>query len=135
LGERESYLSYSQKISSSTFTRNISPIKLRCIAWVRNTQGISKLVNKVDCCLSYDNFWAIPKCDLHLITSQWAPCTLLKAIVWDFLSMKFFAVGSSTYLCHMACASKSVPRDVISSSNCCPQQLRSAVDVMCDSQD
>ncbi len=50
--------------------------------------------------------------------------------VWAFLATKSFAAGSSMYPCHMACVSKSFPRDVISSSNCCPQWHRSAVDVM-----
>ncbi len=56
--------------------------KLHSTAWVWNPQGISKLVNKVDC---------------------WVPHTLLKAIVRAFLTMKSFAAGSSTYPCHMAC--------------------------------
>ncbi len=99
----ESYLSYSQKSMSSTFLHDISPAKLRSTAWVRSPQGNSKLVNKVDCRLSYDSFWAIPMLNLHLITSQWVPCVLLKVIVWTFLATKSFAAGSSTYPCHMAC--------------------------------
>jgi hypothetical protein len=132
--ERESYLSYSQKSASSTFSHDISPAKLRRTAWVRNPQGISKLVNKVDCRLPYDSFWEIPKCNLHLITSQWVSRASLKAIVWAFLATKSFAAGSSMYPCHMACASKSVPRDVISSKDCRPQGHRSAMDVMHDGQ-
>jgi hypothetical protein len=97
---------------TDTFLRDISPAKLISTAWVKNPQGISKLVNKVDC---------------------WVPCALLKAIVGGFLATKSFAVGSSTYPCHMAYISKSVPRDVISLSDCCPQRLRSAVDVTQDS--
>ncbi len=81
---------------TETLLRDISPAKLHSTAWERNPQGISKLVNKVDC---------------------WVPCALLKAIVQAFLATKSFAAGSSTYPCHMACISKSVPRDVISSSN------------------
>ncbi len=81
---------------TDTFWRDISPAKLRSTAWVWKPQGISKLVNKVDCRV---------------------PRALLKAIVWAFLATKFFAAGSSTYPCHMACVSKSVPRDVISLSN------------------
>jgi hypothetical protein len=96
---------------TDTFLCDISPAKLRSTAQVRNPQGISKLVNKVDC---------------------WVPCALLKAIVRAFLATKSFAMGSSTYPCHMACISKSVPRDVISSSNCHPQRLRSAMDMMCN---
>ncbi len=91
-------------------------------------------MNKVDCCLSYDSFWAILKRDLHLITLQWVPCALLKAIVWAFLATKSFAACSSTYPCHMAYVSKSVPRDVISSSDCHPRRHRSAMDVARDSR-
>ncbi len=90
------------------FLCDISPAKLRSTARVRNPQGISKLVNKVDCQV---------------------PCTLLKAIVRAYLAAKSFAAESSMYPCHMACVSKLVPRDVISSSNCCPQWHKSAVDV------
>jgi hypothetical protein len=93
---------------TDTFSCDISPAKLCSTAWVRNPQGISKLVNKVDCRV---------------------PCTLLKAIVQAFLATKSFAARSSTYPCHMACVSTSVPRDVISSSNCRPQGHRSAMDV------
>jgi hypothetical protein len=93
---------------TDTFLHDISPAKLRSTARVRNPKGVSKLVNKVDC---------------------WVPCALLKGIVWAILTTKSFAAGSSTYPCHMACISKSVPRDVISLSNCRPQRLRSAVDV------
>ncbi len=98
---------------TDTFLRDISPAKLCSTARVWNPQGISKLVNKVDC---------------------WVHCALLKAIVWAFLATKSFAAGSSTYPCHIACVSKSVPRDVISSSDCHPQWLRSAVDVTPDSR-
>jgi hypothetical protein len=85
-----------KNLQTDTFSRDISPAKLRSSAWVWNPQGIPKLVNKVDC---------------------WVPCALLKVIVRAFLATKTFAVGSSTYPCHMACVSKSVPRDVTSSSN------------------
>jgi hypothetical protein len=81
---------------TDTFLHDISPAKLHSTAWVWNPHGISKLVNKVDC---------------------WVPCTSLKAIVRAFLATKSFTAGSSTYLCHMACISKSVPRDIISSSD------------------
>jgi hypothetical protein len=82
-------------------------------AGVRNPQGISKLVNKVD--------FRVPR-------------ALLKAIVQAFFDTKSFAAGSSTYPCHMACILKSVPRDVISLSNYCPQWHGSAVDVTRNSQ-
>jgi hypothetical protein len=52
---------------SPTFLRDISLAKLRSTAWVRNPQGISKLMNKVDCRV---------------------PCALLKAIVQAFLAIK-----------------------------------------------
>jgi hypothetical protein len=81
---------------TDTFSRNISPAKLRSTAWVWNPQEISKLLNKVDCRV---------------------PHASLKAIVRAFLATKSFAVGSSRYPCHMACISKSVPRDIISSSD------------------
>jgi hypothetical protein len=98
---------------TDTFLRDISPAKLQSKAWVRNPQGISRLVNEVDC---------------------WVPCTLLKAIVWAFLATKSFAAGSSTYPCHMACISKSVPKGIISLSNCHPQWLRSTMDVTRNNQ-
>jgi hypothetical protein len=99
---------------TDAFSHGISPAKLHSTAWVRNPQGISKLVNvKVDCR---------------------DPRALLKVIVWAFLATKSFTARYSTYPCHMACISKSVPRDLISLSDCRPQRLRSAVDVMRDSR-
>ncbi len=98
---------------TETFSHDISPTKLCSRAWVRNSQGISKLRNKVYC---------------------WAPCALLKAIVRAFLATKSFAAGSSTYPCLIACVSKSVSRDVISSSDCRPQRLRSTMDAMRNSR-
>jgi hypothetical protein len=97
---------------TDTFLHDISPTKLCSTAQVWNPQRISKLVNKVDCRV---------------------PHALLKAIVRAFHAIKSFAAGSSTYPCHMACASKSVPRDVISLSNCRPYWLRSTRDVSCNS--
>jgi hypothetical protein len=47
---------------------------------------------------------------------------------------KSSAAGFSTYPCHMACVSKSVTEDIISSSNYVPQHHRSAVDVTRDSR-
>jgi hypothetical protein len=55
---------------TETFSRDISPAKLRSTARVWNPQGISKLVNKVDCRV---------------------PQALLKAIVRAFLATKSFA--------------------------------------------
>ncbi len=99
---------------TDTFLRDIRPTKLRSTARVWNPQGISKLMNKVDCRV---------------------PRALLKAIVQAFLATKSFPAGSSRYPCHMACVSKSVLRDIISLSDCHPQWLRSAVDEMRDSRD
>jgi hypothetical protein len=61
---------------TDTFLHDISPAKLRSTARVRNPQGISKLLNKVDC---------------------WVPRALLRAIVQAFLAMKPFTAGSSMY--------------------------------------
>ncbi len=44
---------------TDTFLRDLVLTKLRSTAWVWNPQGISNLVNKVDCCLSYDSFLAL----------------------------------------------------------------------------
>ncbi len=74
---------------TDTFLCDISPAKLHSTAWVWNPQGISKLLNKVDCRV---------------------PRALLKAIVWAFLTTKSFTAGSSTYPCHMVCVTKSVSR-------------------------
>jgi hypothetical protein len=41
---------------TDTFLRDLDLAKLRSTARVWNPQGISKLVIKVDCCLSYDSF-------------------------------------------------------------------------------
>ncbi len=54
--EQDSYLSSSQKSSSWHF---LALAKLRSTSRVWNHQGISKLVNRVDCCLSYDSFLAL----------------------------------------------------------------------------
>jgi hypothetical protein len=58
LGDRESYLFFSRKISALTFSRLIS---LRYVNAVQLGKGISKgfpnLQIKVDCCLSDDSFW------------------------------------------------------------------------------
>jgi hypothetical protein len=57
---------------TDTFLRDISPAKLRSTARVRNPQGISKLVNKIDCRV---------------------PRALLKAIVRAFLATEFLCSG------------------------------------------
>ncbi len=44
---------------TDTFLHDLGLAKLRSTAWVWNPQGISKLVIKVDCCLSYDSFLAL----------------------------------------------------------------------------
>ncbi len=131
VGDHVSYLSYSQKSSSSHFLVWHKPLLSNAVqlGW-----GILKrfpnLWIKIDCCLSYDSFWTIPKCSLHLITFQWVPCTLPDAIVQAFIVANSFAVGSSLYPCQKACVSKSVPRDVISLIGCSNPMPRSAVGVM-----
>ncbi len=58
--ECKSYLSYSLKNPrTDTFLHDLGLAKLRSTAWVWNPQGISKLLNKVDCHLSYDSFLAL----------------------------------------------------------------------------
>ncbi len=57
----------------------------------------------------------LPKHSLHLIPFQLVPCTSFNLIVRTFLAMKSFTAGSSRDPCHLACVSKSVPRDVIPS--------------------
>ncbi len=66
--EQDSYLSSSKKSSSWHF---LALAKLHSTTQVWNHQGISKLMNRVDCCLSYDSFLAF--------------CS--KAIVRAFLAM------------------------------------------------
>ncbi len=53
------------------------------------------------------------KHSLHLIAFQLVPYTLFQSIVRTFLATKSFAAGFSTHPCHMACFSKSVPRNII----------------------
>jgi hypothetical protein len=57
--KHKSYLSYSLKSSNNAFLHDLALAKLSSTAWVWNPHGISKLVNKVDCCLSYDSFLAL----------------------------------------------------------------------------
>ncbi len=93
LGERESYLSYSQKLSDRHFLVWHKPRWATQYSPGMESPRNFQLVNKVDCYVLY---------------------ALRNAIVRSFLTTETFAVGSSTYPCHMACISKSVPRDVIS---------------------
>jgi hypothetical protein len=102
--EHHSYLSFSQKSSNWHF-----------LAWPRPSQATQ-----------YSSGMESPR---DFQTREWGwlslvlwqlPHTLLKAIVWAFLTTKSFAAGSSTYPRHMACISKSVPKDVISLSNYIP---------------
>ncbi len=65
--EHDSYLSFSQKFLSWHF---LALAKLCSTARVWNHQRISKLVNRVDCCLSSDSFLMLRS----------------KAIVWAFLA-------------------------------------------------
>ncbi len=100
---------------TDTFLCDLGLATLHSTAQVWNPQEISKLMIKVDCHLSYDNF-------LALCSRQCAglPC------------YKCFAAGSSTYPCHMACISKSVIKDIISLSDYVPNstevpQMRRAI--------
>ncbi len=80
---------------TNTFSHDISPLSYAVQPGMESPREF-QLMNQVHC---------------HL------PCTLHKAIVQAFLAMKTFAAGSLTYPCHMACISKSVPRDITSLSN------------------
>ncbi len=71
----------------------------------------------------------LPKRSLHLFAFQLVPSTLFNSIVQTFLATKSFAAGSSTDPCHLACISKSVPRDVISLIGCSTQLHKSTVGV------
>ncbi len=95
LGECESYLSYSQKLSDRHFLAWHKPRWATQYSPGMESPRNFQFMNKVDC---------------------YVPRALRNAIVRAFLATKTFAAGSSTYPCHMACISKSVPRDVISSS-------------------
>ncbi len=99
--ERKSYLSSSLKSSNWHFLAWPSPRKA--------TQYSSGMESPRD----------FQTCEYGwLLLVLWQlPCASLMAIVRAFLTMKSFAVGSSTYLCHLACVSKSVPRDAISLSD------------------
>jgi hypothetical protein len=55
LNTNHNFLSHKNP-QTDTFLCDLGLAKLRSIARVWNPQGISKLVNKVDCCLSYDSF-------------------------------------------------------------------------------
>ncbi len=82
---------------TDTFLHYLGLAKLRSTARVWNSQGTSKLVNRliVACLMTASSRFAqgdsagLPRC-------------------------KSFAAGISTYPCHMACISKSVMKDVIS---------------------
>jgi hypothetical protein len=72
--EQDSYLSSSQKSSSWHF---LALAKLRSTAQVWNHQRISKLVNRVDCSLSYDSFLAL--CSKAIVRAFLAT----NALQWD----------------------------------------------------
>ncbi len=57
--EHVSYFFSLKNPQTDTFLRDLGLAKLRSTARVWNPQGISKLVIKVDCCLSYDSFLAL----------------------------------------------------------------------------
>jgi hypothetical protein len=92
------------------FLHDISSSKLHSTAWVRNPQGISELMNKVDCCLRFAQS-----------NSAGLPC-------YEILCSGFLNIPLPYGM-----ISKSVLRDIISSSNCRPQWHRSTVDVTHDS--
>ncbi len=95
-GECESYLSYSQKLSDRHFLAWHKPRWATQYSPGMESPRSFQLMNKVDC---------------------YVPRALCNSIVRTFLATKTFAAGSSTYPCHIACVSKSVPRDFISSSD------------------
>ncbi len=96
LGKCKSHLSYSQKSSDQHFLAWHKPHWASQYSLGMESPSNFQLVNKVDC---------------------YVPCALRNAIVQAFLTTKTFAAGSSTYPCHMAFVSKSVPRDLLSLSN------------------
>jgi hypothetical protein len=102
--EHNSYLSFSQKSSDWHF-----------LAWPRPSQA-TQYSSGMESPKGYPNLWI----GWLLLVLWQLPCALLKAIVQAFLTTKSFAVGSSTYPCHVACVSKSVTKDVISLSNYVP---------------
>ncbi len=70
------FLSHKNPLTD-TFLRDLGLAKLSSTAQVWNPQGISKLVNKVECCLSYDSF-------LVLCTRrQCGPSLLQNPLQWD----------------------------------------------------
>ncbi len=93
--------------------RDLGLAKLRSTAWVWNPQGISKLVNKVDC---------------------WVPHALLKAIVQAFLAKKSFAAGSSNVPLQYGMHLKVSHEGHHIFERLGPQRHRSAVDVTRDSR-
>jgi hypothetical protein len=60
------------------------------------------------------------KHSLHLIAFQLVPYTLFHLTVQTFLATKSFAAGFAMDPCHMACFTKSVPKNVILQSAVVP---------------
>ncbi len=92
--EQDSYLSSSQKCSSWNF---LALAKLNSTARVWNHQRISKLVNRIDCCLSYDSFLALRS----------------KAIVRTFLTTNALQRDSNVpmpYMAFVACLMTALSR-------------------------
>ncbi len=102
--EHDSYLSFLQKSSNWHF-----------LTWLRPSQA-TQYSPGMESPKGYPNSWI----GWLLLVLWQLPCALLKAIVQAFLATKSFATGSSTYLRHMACISKSVTKDIISLSNYIP---------------
>ncbi len=99
--EHESYLSYSLKSLNWCF-----------LAWSRPSQATQYSSGNESPRDFQTREWG------WLLLVLWQlPHALLQAIVWAFLARKYFAAGPSMYPCHMACISKSVPKDIISLSN------------------
>jgi hypothetical protein len=102
--EHDSYLSFSQKSLDWHF-----------LAWPWPSQATQYSLG-MESPKGYPYLWIGW---LSLVLWQ-LPSALLEAIVRAFLATKSFAVGFSTYPCHMACISKSVTKDVISLSDYIP---------------
>ncbi len=98
--EQDSYLSSSQKSSSWHF---LVLAKLRNTARVWNHQGISKLLNRVDCCLSYDSFLAL--CSKVIVRTFLA----MNALQWDLQrTHAMYCICCLSYDSFLALCSKAI---------------------------
>ncbi len=114
LDDRLSYLFFLSKSSNWHFLAwHKPPLSQCCTAWDWNLQEISDLVNRlIVACLKTAAGWLL-KHSLHMIAFQLVPYSSFNLIVGTFPATKFFAAGFSMDPCHMACFSKSVPRNFI----------------------